>query len=160
MRNSSARALPTLSALSTRQGDSVTASSRQCVLFVRSCCVDRFFTGPTIIPDMPSSPSRSGRIRNIPILAVAQYNTFFLFFKSHSRKKMNFFTHTLEKVPKKGSSTVCDGNEQKNGKKPKTGLKKTDIAPIVYRPRKTIGGKQCRSIYTIHRRYADFNRKP
>ena len=84
MRNSSARALPTLSALSTRQGDSVTASSRQCVLFVRSCCVDRFFTGPTIIPDMPSSPSRSGRIRNIPIPAVAQYNTFFLFFKSFS----------------------------------------------------------------------------
>ena len=31
-----------------------------------------------------------------------------------------------------GSSTVCDGNEQKNGKKPKTGLKKTGIAPIVY----------------------------
>ena len=40
-----------------------------------------------------------------------------------------------------GSSTVCDGNEQKNGKKSKTGLKKTGIAPIVYRPRKTIGGR-------------------
>ena len=31
-----------------------------------------------------------------------------------------------------GSSTVCDGNEQKNRKKSKTGLKKTGIAPIVY----------------------------
>jgi len=31
-----------------------------------------------------------------------------------------------------GSSTVCDGNGQKNGKKSKTGLKKTGIAPIVY----------------------------
>ena len=91
MRSSSARALPTLSALSTRQGDSVTASSRQCVLFVRSCCVDRFFTGPTIIPDMPSSPSRSGRIRNIPILAIAQYNAFFSFFKPRLRKKRFFF---------------------------------------------------------------------
>ena len=101
MRNSSARALPTLSALSTRQGDSVTASSRQCVLFVRSCCVDRFFTGPTIIPDMPSSPSRSGRIRNIPILAISQYNTFLLFFKPCPRKKLTFFTKLLENASPK-----------------------------------------------------------
>ena len=43
MRNSSARALPSLSALSTRQGDSVTASSRQCVLFVRSCWLMLFY---------------------------------------------------------------------------------------------------------------------
>ena len=110
MRNSSARALPALSALSTRQGDSVTALSRQCVLFVRSCCVDRFFTGPTIIPDMPSSPSRSGRIRNIPILAVAQYNTFFLFFKSHSRKKKIFFEHPRKKLRRTAEKPFSEGS--------------------------------------------------
>ena len=36
-------------------------------------------------------------------------------------------------------------------------LKKTGIAPIVECPTKTVGGKQCRSIFTIHRKSVDFN---
>ena len=42
---------------------------------------------------------------------------------------------------KNGSSTVCAVNEPEIRKTSATRLKKTDIAPIVYRPRKTIGGR-------------------
>ena len=60
---------------------------------------------------------------------------------------------------KKGSSTVCDRNTQKKTENRNTELKKTGIAPIVKCPTKTVGGKQCRSISTIHREFVDFNRK-
>ena len=38
-------------------------------------------------------------------------------------------------------------------------LKKTGIAPIVKCPTKTVGTKQCRSIFTIHRKSVDFNNR-
>ena len=60
---------------------------------------------------------------------------------------------------KKGSSTVCDRNTQKKTENRNTELKKTGIAPIVKCPTKTVGGKQCRSTFTIHRKVCGFQQE-